>query len=93
MLVWLVSVPKILFSCVDLVCPPDRDAVVTEGAFQVYSVPVGTRPSVLFKGTALKDTPPQVVLLIGLILGIGVTFTITVNDPEAEQAEIEGVTT
>lgn len=81
------------FDFVERVWPPDSDAVVTEGAFQVYCVPFGTSPSVLFEGTALKNTPPQTVLLIGLTLGKGVTFICTVKVPPAEQEVMEGVTT
>ena len=65
----LTRLPLIFVDWVDCVCPPDRDAEVTVGAFQVYLVPLGARPSNPFCGDTLNPTPPQTVLLIALTFG------------------------
>jgi hypothetical protein len=52
---------------------------VTAGAAQLYVVPAGTMPSVPFAGVAVNATPLQVVAVILVIAGLGLTVTVTVK--------------
>ena len=61
---------------------PDAPPVmppVTPGTPQLYVVPDGITPLVPFVGVTLKNTPLQVVVLIGVILAYGLILTVTVN--------------
>jgi hypothetical protein len=74
----LVKVPKIL-SCVLLVCPPVKEALLIVGSDQLYVVPTGTIPLVILVGVTLNSNPLQTVALIGLITAVGLTVTSTVK--------------
>ncbi len=52
----------------------------------------GTIPFTVCVGVTLKITPLQVVLVIGVITGVGLTVTVTVNAAPAPQLSIVGVT-
>jgi len=56
---------------------PPLNPPLTVGADQLYVVPAGTTPFVVFAGVELKATPLQTVLVIAVIEGFG--FTVTVN--------------
>ena len=76
-LVVLFKVPDISVALVALT-PPVKPPV-TEGAAQVYSVPAGTIPLVLFIGVIVKEAPLQVVVVIALMAAKGLTVTLTVK--------------
>ena len=75
---------------------PDKPPVmppVTIGADQLYNVPVGTIPLVLFTGVALKVTPLQVVAVIGVITAVGFKVNVKINDAPVPQLTVVGVIT
>ena len=76
-----VSVPLIAFTGLICVAPPEIPTPV--GAVQLYKVPVGITPFSPSVGVAtVNNTPLHVIALIGVILAIGLTVTVTVNiDP------------
>jgi hypothetical protein len=90
------TVPNMLALAVVWLSPPDIDALPYDGTPHVYCVPVGTKPSVPWVGVITNDVPVQVVRLIVLISGLGLTYTVTVNAlPELltpEQVPNDGVT-
>ena len=49
------------------------------GTNQVYVVPDGTIPFVPLTGLTVNNTPPQMVVLIGVITAVGLTVTVQVN--------------
>ena len=57
---------------------------VTNGADQLYVVPVGTTPLVPSAGVTVNPIPLQIVVVIAVIAGIGFTRRVTffVNDCE-----------
>ena len=70
--------------------PPIRPPV-TVGAAQLYVVPDGTMPLVPSTGDAVKPVPPQVVEVMAVMAGLGLTVTVTVKvDPV--QLPVNGVT-
>jgi hypothetical protein len=76
-LVGLVNVPitaKVAVPLAPPVMPPD-----TDGADQLYVVPDGITPLITSVGVALKNTPLQVVAVIAVTTGYGLTVTVTVN--------------
>ena len=73
---------------------PDKPPVmppVTIGADQLYNVPLGTIPLVLFTGVALKVTPLQVVAVIGVITAVGFKVNVKINDAPTPQLTVVGV--
>jgi hypothetical protein len=52
---------------------------VTTGAPHEYVVPAGTTPFVPFAGVEVKLPPLQIVAVMFVIAGFGLTVTITVN--------------
>ena len=75
---------------------PDKPPVmppVTIGADQLYNVPLGTIPLVLFTGVALKVTPLQVVAVIGVITAVGFKVNVKINDAPVPQLTVVGVIT
>lgn len=58
---------------------------------QLYNVPAGIIPSVIFAGVTTKDTPLQVTVEIALIAAIGFTLTVTVNGTPLPQLTVDGV--
>ena len=61
-----------------LAAPPENPE--PEGADHAYVVPDGTIPFVTSAGVTVKALPPQAVAVIALIIGLGFTVTVTVND-------------
>ena len=87
----MVNVPIIVAALV-----PDKPPVmppVTIGADQLYNVPAGTIPLVLFTGVALKVTPLQVVAVIGVITAVGFKVNVKINDAPVPQLTVVGVIT
>ena len=52
---------------------------VTPGALQLYEVPSGTIPFVLFIGLTVNATPLQLTELIAVITAVGLIVIVTVN--------------
>jgi hypothetical protein len=52
---------------------------VTTGAAQLYVVPAGTTPLVPSTGVTLKPDSLHAVAVIGVIVGLGLTVTVTVK--------------
>ena len=50
------------------------------GTVHVYVVPAGTMPFVTFTGLTVNNTPPQPVVLIGVITAVGLIVTVKLND-------------
>ena len=85
----MVNVPIIVAALV-----PDKPPVippVTIGADQLYNVPLGTIPLVLFTGVALKVTPLQVVAVIGVITAVGFKVNVKINDAPVPHVAVDGV--
>ena len=59
--------------------PPPVIPPVTEGADQVYVVFAGTRPLVTSTGVSVNVPPLQIVVLMLVTAGIGLTVTVIVN--------------
>ena len=70
---------------------PPVNPPLTVGADQLYVVPAGTTPFVVFTGVELKATPLQTVLVIAVIAGDGFTVTVKVNGVPAHVPTV-GVT-
>ncbi len=70
--------------------PPFRLPVVL-GADHVNVVPAGTIPLATFVGVTLNVTPLHVTLLIGVIAGVGLILTVTLNTNPV-QLPVIGVT-
>jgi len=70
---------------------PPLNPPLTVGADQLYVVPAGTTPFVVFTGVELKATPLQTVLVIAVIAGDGFTVTVRVNGVPAHVPTV-GVT-
>ena len=85
----LVRVPEIL-EAPDPVVPPVI-LPVTAGADQEYVVPAGTKPFVELAGVAVNAVPLQVVAVIFVTAGLGLTVTVTVK-VAPEQDDVAGVT-
>ncbi len=77
MLVGLVKLPLINDAFVPL--KPPVKPPVTDGANQLYNVPAGTIPLVLFTGLTLNVTPLQLTVVIAVITAVGLIVTVTVN--------------
>ena len=90
MFVIFVSVPNMFDGVPVDDVPPVRPIDV--GVPHVYVVFAGTIPFVVCVGVTLKITPLQVVLVIGVITGVGLTVTVTVNVAPAPQVSVVGVT-
>ena len=65
---------------------------VTPGTPQLYVVPPGTMPFAPLTGVTLKNTPLQVVVLIGVIDDVGFTVTVKVNGAFVPHKVDAGVT-
>src|SRR5450759_567947 len=91
-LVVLVSVPEISVAPLP-VAPPVKP--VPAGAAQLYVMPEGTVPSVIFTGVTVNVPPLHIAATNGFIAGLGLTVTVTVNDAPGQlpnNAEVVGVT-
>jgi hypothetical protein len=84
----LVSVPVILEAPLPA-APPVKP--VPAGADQVYVVPAGTMPLVIFTGDMVKPTPLHTAEFIGVIAGLGFTNIITEKSAPLQLPDI-GVT-
>ena len=89
MLEELISVP-LMFAAPAPAAPPVMPPVTT-GAGQLYVVPAGTIPFVMFTGLTVKSTPLHMEAVISLIAGFGFTVTVTVNVAPGQLPEV-GVT-
>ena len=70
---------------------PPVNPPVTLGALQLYKVPAGTMPLVIFVGLTVNATPLQLTELIAVITAVGLIVTVNVNvDPI--QVPVIGVT-
>ena len=58
--------------------PPVKPPV-TLGALQLYNVPAGTIPLVVFTGLTVNSTPLQLTVVIAFITAVGLIVTVTVN--------------
>ena len=90
----LLSVPLILEGVPLLAAPPVIPPVTT-GASQLYVVPAGTTPLVPSAGATAKFPPLQIIAVIALIAGLGLTVIIRVNGVPAQlpnAPEVVGVT-
>ena len=76
-IVVFVKVPVMELTPTPCEAPPVKPLPV--GAVHVYVVPAGTIPLVPFTGLTVNNTPPQLVVLIGVITAVGFTVTVTVN--------------
>ena len=65
---------------------------VTEGADQLYNVPVGTTPFIPFTGVTVNKTPLQVTPVIALIAAAGLILIVTVKVDPKPQLTVVGVT-
>jgi hypothetical protein len=63
----------------------------TTGADQEYVVEAGTIPLVVFTGVAVNEFPLQMVELIAVTAGVGLTVTVTLNAVPPQDPEV-GVT-
>jgi hypothetical protein len=86
--VGLISVPVILAPAP--ATPPVRPPVTT-GAVHVYAVPAGTMPLVTLTGVAVKAVALQVMAVMAVIAGLGLTVTVTENVDPGHAPEV-GVT-
>ena len=75
-LVELVSVPLIVNAPLPGAPPVNP---VPAGADQLYVVPAGTMPLVLFTGVTVNPLPLQTIAVIGVMAGFGLTVTVTVK--------------
>ena len=78
LIVVFVKVPVIELTLDACDNPPVNPTPV--GVVQVYVVPAGTMPFVPFTGLTVNNTPPQLVVLIGVITAVGLIVTVKVND-------------
>jgi hypothetical protein len=87
-LVVLVRVPEMLAALL-----PEAVPVIpaTTGADQEYVVEAGTIPLVVFTGVAVNEFPLQMVELIAVTAGVGLTVTVTLNAVPPQDPEV-GVT-
>ena len=62
--------------------PPASPVIVPDvtAAVQVYVVPDGTIPLVIFAGVTVKADSLQTVAVMAVTEGLGFTVTVTVND-------------
>ena len=58
---------------------PPVNPPLTLGALQLYNVPAGTIPFVLFIGLTVNATPLQLTELIAVITAVGLIVIVTVN--------------
>ena len=58
---------------------PPVNPPLTVGADQLYVVPAGTTPFVVFTGVELKAIPLQTVLVIAVIEGFGLIVIVSVK--------------
>ena len=72
-----------------LAAPPENPE--PDGADHAFVVPEGTIPFVPFAGVTVKALPPQAVAVIALIIGLGFTVTVTVNDAPTQLPEVPEV--
>ena len=84
-----VNIP-LMFVCAVSLNPPAKPPN-TLGALQLYNVPAGTIPFVLFVGVILNPTPLQLTVVIAVITGVGLIVTVTVNAAPV-QFPVTGVT-
>ena len=90
LIVVFVKVPVMELTPTPCEAPPVNPLPV--GALHVYVVPAGTIPFVPFTGLTVNNTPPQLVVLIGVIDDVGLTVTVTVNVAFAPHKFDVGVT-
>ena len=89
MLLVLCNVPLIMDT--PLADEPPLIEPVVAGADHVNVVPAGTIPLATFVGVTLNVTPLHVTLLIAVIAGVGLIFTVTLNTNPV-QLPVIGVT-
>ena len=58
--------------------PPVKLTLIV-GDDQLYVVPAGTIPFVMFVGVTVNVTPLHVIVLMAVITAVGLTLTVTVN--------------
>ncbi len=80
----------ILVSPAPDIAPPVSPPVIT-GRPQLYVVPAGTIPLVVFTGVTVKPVPPQLEAIISLIAGVGLIVTVTSKSAPVQVPEV-GVT-
>ena len=90
MFVELVNVP-LMFVEFKPTIPPVILSLITDGTGQLYFVLLGTIPFVRLSGVIAKASPLQTVLVIGLIVALGFTVTVTVKGAP-EQDPDDGIT-
>ena len=73
-----VNVPVIFVGLPLLAAPPENPE--PDGADHEYVVAEGTIPFVPSAGVTVKALPPHAVAVIALIIGLGLTVTVVVND-------------
>jgi hypothetical protein len=78
--VLLICVPVIVLTYVGLLDPFVSEAEETPIKFHLYCVLTGTIPFAPSVGVALNITPLHVTVLTGLITGVGLTYTVNVNE-------------
>jgi hypothetical protein len=86
----LVNVPVIVATPLDCDRPPVNPVPV--GTVHVYVVPAGTIPFVPLVGLVLKAIPPQILVLIGVTLAVGLMVATNVNVVPTPQLTVFGVT-
>ncbi len=64
---------------------------VTDGALQLYKVPAGTIPLVVFVGLTVNSTPLQLTAVMSVITAVGLIVTVNVNVVPV-QIPVNGVT-
>ena len=89
-IVVFVKVPVMELTPTPCEAPPVKPLPV--GAVHVYVVPAGTIPLVPFTGLTVNNTPPQLVVLIGVITAVGLIVTVNVNDAFVPHKVDVGVT-
>jgi len=69
---------------------PPVSPPVTPGTDQLYVVPAGTIPLVIFVGVTVNDTPLHVTVLIAVITAVAFRFTVKENTAP-KQLPVTGV--
>ncbi len=65
--------------------------VPADGTDQLYKVPAGTTPLTASVGVTVNCTPLHVTVVISVMVALGLTVTVTVNDAPV-QTPLNGVT-
>ena len=88
-MVGFVRVPLMLAAPVP--AAPPVNPPVTTGLPQVYVVPAGTIPFVIFTGVDVKPLPEQLMLVMALITGVGLIVTLRLKLLPTQPAGLVGV--